>query len=105
MSYLWKRGYYVQRAYASKGIFDIIAVAPKGRLDRPLLIQAKGDEKQGYIDPSESARLKNAAKNYNAYCCIAFKIGHKLKWRLVNPYINSQRYIKPKHLNSSRCIE
>ena len=101
MSYLWKRGYYVQRAYASKGIFDIIAVAPKNRLDKPLLIQAKSDKKYGYIDPTESARLKGAAQRYNAYCCIAFKTGRQLKFRLVNPYINSQRYIKPKHLNTS----
>ena len=101
MSYLWKRGYYVQRAYASKGIFDIVAIALKGRLNRPLLIQAKSDSKCGYIDPTESARLKGATQRYNAYCCIAFKIGRKLKWRLVNPYINSQRFIKPKHLNTS----
>lgn len=102
MSYLWKRGYYVQRAYASKGIFDIIAVAPKNRLSYPLLIQAKGDEKYGYIDPEESERLKIAAKKYNGYCCIAFKIGHRLRWRLIRPYDSHQRYIKPKDLNS--CI-
>ena len=86
MSYLWKRGYYVQRAYASKGVFDIIAVAPKGRLSKPLLIQAKGDSKQGYINPEERARLKDAAKKYHAYCCVAFKDGRKLKFRLINIY-------------------
>ena len=86
MSYFWKRGYYVQRAYASKGVFDIIAVPPKGRVSKSFLIQAKGDRRKGYIDPSESARLKDAAKHYNAYCCIAFKEGHKLKFRLVNIY-------------------
>ena len=96
MSYLWKRGYYVQRAYASKGVFDIIAIAPKGRLSKPLLIQAKGNEKQGYVDPEESSRLKDAAKKYNAYCCVSFKIGHKLYWRLIRPYDTHQRYIKKK---------
>ena len=102
MSYLWKRGYYVQRAYASKGIFDIIAIAIKGRLNKPLLIQAKANERYGYVDPHESARLKGAAKRYNAYCVIAFKDRRKLKWRLVRPYDSHQRYIKPQHLNSGK---
>lgn len=107
MSYLWKRGYYVQRAFASKGIFDIVAIAPKGGLDRPLLIQAKGDEKQGYVDPEESERLKIASGIYNAYCCIAFKDRYKtgkgkqsknkrIWWRLINPYSDSQRFINKK---------
>lgn len=73
MSYFWKRGYYVQRAYASKGVFDIIAVPPKGGFSRPFLIQAKGDQKQGYIKPEERTKLKAYAKKYNAYCLIAFR--------------------------------
>ena len=73
MSFFLKRGYYVQRAYASKGVFDIIAVAPKGRPSSAFLIQAKGDGKQGYCDPEERVRLKNATKKYNAHCCIAFR--------------------------------
>ena len=94
MAYLWKRGYYVQRAYASKGVFDITATAGKGGLSRPLLIQAKGDEKYGYINPEESARLKIATQKYNGYCCIAFKIKHKLRWRLIDPYAKNQNQWK-----------
>lgn len=87
MSYFWKRNYYVQRAYASKGVFDIIAVPPKGRPCRAFLIQAKGDKKQGYLNPKERTRLKKAATTYNAHCTIAFKDRNKkLKFKLISPY-------------------
>jgi len=66
MRYLWERFYYVQRAYASKGVFDIIAIPPKSRHCSPLLIQAKGDRKQGYINPQERTKLGDAAKRLDA---------------------------------------
>jgi len=65
MYYLWKQGYYVQRAYASKGVFDVLAIPPKGGLGKALLIQAKGDKKQGYVGPEERARLGCARKKYD----------------------------------------
>jgi len=84
MRYLWERYYYVQRAYASKGVFDILAIPPKHRHCSSLLIQAKGDKKQGYINPKERKQLGVAAKSYDGICCIAFKTKTgKLRFRLI----------------------
>jgi len=87
MGYLWRKGYYVQRAYASKGIFDILAIPPKGRLSKSLAIQAKGQRGTGYCSPEERARLGSARKKYDAFCCIAFRDKEgRLRWRLIPPW-------------------
>ena len=86
---LTRKGYYVVRAYASKGTFDLVAVPPKrSRLSRALLIQAKHSRKgKGYICPEEKRKLAEASKRYEGFCLIAYNEKRKLKYRLVNPYI------------------
>jgi len=88
IKWLVNKGYYVVRAYASKGIFDLVATPPKSsRLSRALLIQAKYSRKgKTYITPEEKERLGIAARRYKAFCCIAFNENRKLKWRLIDPY-------------------
>ena len=74
IKFLINRGYYVVRSYASKGVFDLVAVPPKGsRLSRALLIQAKYSRKGKIkITTEEKIRLGIAARRYKAYCCLAF---------------------------------
>lgn len=64
IKYLRMNGYYCIRAYASLGLYDIIAVPPKDRKlagfpEGTLLIQAKYN---GYVDPKERERLNNNRK-------------------------------------------
>src|SRR3990167_11228209 len=59
-NYLRKIGYYVNRSYASKGLYDLIAIPSKFISEykypkKPLLIQCKSN---GYIHPSELENLK-----------------------------------------------
>ena len=59
-NYLRKIGYYVNRSYASKGLYDLIAIPNKFISEykypkKPLLIQCKSN---GYIHPSELENLK-----------------------------------------------
>ncbi len=60
MKFLRNKGYYCLRAYASKGLYDIIAIPPKvdveGWFNYPLLIQAKTN---GYVPPKEREELAN----------------------------------------------
>lgn len=83
INYLRKLGYYCMRAYASKGLYDIIAIPPIRNphiFNYPLLIQAK---KNGYINPTE---LKNLKDNYKwqGWVMIAYSENHKLKFRALN---------------------
>lgn len=53
-------GYYVNRSYASKGLYDLIAIPSKMISEykypqKPLLIQCKSN---GYIHPTELENLK-----------------------------------------------
>ena len=90
MSYLWKRGYYVQRSFASKGVFDILAIPPKkrGHKSKALAIQAKNlGTGKCYLDPAERKRIYEAAQEYDGHICICYNDSkHKLKWKLVSPY-------------------
>ena len=59
-NYLRKIGYYVVRSYASKGLYDLIAIPNKFISEykypkKPLLIQCKSN---GYVKPSELENLK-----------------------------------------------
>ena len=72
--YLEKAGFYVMRAYASKGVFDLIAVPPSSMtltMDREAwMIQCKTN---GYIRPAERAALKQASDLYAANVVLATK--------------------------------
>ena len=72
-NYLRDHGYYVIRAYASKGIYDLIGVpsiaASSYKYPKiPLLVQCK---KNGYVPPKERQRLKDNDK-WNGITVIAF---------------------------------
>lgn len=102
MRHLRAKKYYCIRAYGSKGLYDVIAVAPQREsaqetLDidticpncynqRPLLIQAKLN---GYVPPKEREKLKETNK-FDGLVLIAWsdkpkgsKIG-KLKFRTLD---------------------
>ncbi len=93
IKWLINRGYYVVRSYASKGVYDLVAVPPKGsRLSRALLIQAKYSRKNKIkITTEEKIRLGASANRYQAFSCIAYNENRKLKWKLVNPYYYVRR--------------
>lgn len=100
LRWLINRGYYIIRAYASKGVFDLVAVPPKhSRLSGALLIQAKYSGKGKIkITPEEKTRLAIATRQYKGFCCIAYNEKRRLKWKLVYPYYyndnNSRRLSK-----------
>lgn len=77
MGYLRKLGYYCIRAYASKGLFDIIAVPNRGET---LMIQAKYS---GYVAPAELSRLRLHDK-WAGRPIIAYTVKHKLKFRSIH---------------------
>ena len=58
---LEERGFLVVRSPASKGAFDLLAVAPGG--GRILLVSCKAD---GYVPPDELDRLLGIARKYRA---------------------------------------
>ena len=79
-NYFRKIGYYVIRAYGSKGLYDLIAVPPMSRLGQTLLIQCK---KNGYIHPKELAKLKEHDK-WNGLILIAYSDKkRKLRFRTL----------------------
>ena len=82
IAYLRARGYYCIRAYASKGLFDIIAVPPRSetQFESTLLIQAKYN---GYVKPVELQRLTVNDK-WEGMALIAYSIKRKLKFRNLN---------------------
>lgn len=88
VAYLRNRGYYVQRSYGSKGVFDILAIPPKKHgNNRSLAIQAKNQKGKLYITPAERLQLAKASREYNAHVCICFNENGRLKWKLVYPYL------------------
>ena len=83
IAYLRKLGYYCIRAFASKGLYDIIAIPPIRKPEirnYPLMIQAKSN---GYIHPKELQELKDNDK-WQGFPLIAYKENHKLKFRSLN---------------------
>lgn len=82
IAYLRKKGYYCLRAFASKGLYDIIAIPPINQLNPdfynyPLLIQAK---KNGYCHPKELENLKQNTK-WQGWVLISWSDKGKLKFR------------------------
>ena len=82
IAYLRARGYYCIRAYASKGLFDIIAVPPRSetQFESTLLIQAKYN---GYVRPIELQRLR-ANDKWEGDPVIAYTTKRILKFRKLN---------------------
>lgn len=83
-NYLRGKGYYVIRAYGSKGVYDLIAVPPTNHLsiapfcewqNQPLGIQCKTN---GYIPPKERARFKDIIKKWQLWSILAYREGRKL---------------------------
>jgi hypothetical protein len=79
MAYLRKLGYYCIRSYASKGLYDVIAV-PKKNYGPTLMIQAKYN---GYVKPTELQRLRTNDK-WEGAPVIAYTLKRKLKFRNLN---------------------
>ena len=81
-----KNGWYVMRAYASKGLVDLIAIPPYNETNIhniPLGIQAK---RNGYVPKEELKTLKENAKKWQMMIVIAWsdKNNRKLRMRLVD---------------------
>ncbi len=72
-NYFLKKGYYVLRAYASKGIYDLLAVPPNHEevKDRWTLgIQCKTN---GYLPPKERERFSEVIDKWCIWPVLAFK--------------------------------
>ena len=81
--YFRKLGFYCMRAYASKGLYDIIAIPPKRKEhfhNYPLLIQCK---RNGYVAPGERRKLYENQK-WQAFHLIAWSDKGNLKFRTVD---------------------
>ena len=69
-------GYYVMRAYGSKGLADLVAIPPLSEANyslRPLMIQCKYSCKHRLqISKEEKNKLKNAVRLYNCTVVIAY---------------------------------
>ena len=77
-NYLRKKGYYVIRSYGSKGLYDLIAVPPKGQT---LMIQAKSN---GYIKPLERKSLEENRLKWDGLQIIAVNENHKLIFKSLD---------------------
>ncbi len=67
---LEERGFLVVRSPASKGAFDLLALAPGGT--RILMVSCKAD---GYVPPDELRRLLDVAERYGAEAYVSRKSG------------------------------
>ena len=83
-----KYGYYVIRAYASKGLLDLIAIPPTINSDElwynfPLGLQAK---KNGYVPKDELQTLKDNSKKWQMNIAIIWsdKKTRKMRMRAVD---------------------
>ena len=81
-----KYGWYVMRAYASKGLVDLIAIPPYNENNIhniPLGIQAK---RNGYVAKDERKTLQENEKKWQMMIVIAWsdKKSRKLRMRCVN---------------------
>ena len=72
--FLESKGYFVMRAYGSKGLFDLVGIPPPATHEKafnfPYLIQCKTN---GYIKPKERKLLKAAIPRYQATIILATK--------------------------------
>ena len=82
-----KYGYYVIRAYASKGLLDLIAIPPATSdptwYNFPLGIQCK---KNGYVPKAEREKLLENAKKWQMNISVVWsdKNTHKMRMRTVD---------------------
>ena len=106
-SWLRNRGYYVVRAYASKGIFDLVATPPKSsKLSNPLLLQVKYSRSgKVKVSSKEKSRLASASRRYKATCCFAYNEGRKLKFKLINPYIKFDECVCSGKMGKEKVME
>lgn len=87
MEHFRKLGYYCVRSYASKGLFDFIAVSPNTDTTLTwrgtLLVQCKTN---GYVRPSELNELKLASMRYMGTVLLAW-IGenHEIQFKEIKP--------------------
>lgn len=85
MKHFRELGYYCIRSYASKGVFDFVAVPPNTSttldFNDTLLVQAKTN---GYVRPAEVKELKLAASRYKGTVLLAW-IGnnHKIEFKVI----------------------
>jgi len=79
-NYLRKKGYYVIRAYGSKGLYDLLAIPPTNDKmhNYPLMIQCKTN---GYIKPSERQLLKENKYKWQGWQIIAMNQNHHIKFK------------------------
>lgn len=80
-NYLRKKGYYVIRAYGSKGMYDLIAIPPNNDKDMhnyPLMIQCKTN---GYIKPAERESLKSNKYKWQGWQIIAMNQNHHIVFK------------------------
>ena len=80
-NYLRKKGYYVLRAYASKGVYDLLAVPPfheEVKDKWTLGIQCKTN---GYLPPSERKRFDEVKDKWCIWSVLAFKEDRKLRFK------------------------
>ena len=81
-----KYGYYVIRAYASKGLVDLVAIPPyidKNWYNFPLGIQCK---KNGYVPKAEREKLLENATKWQMNIAIVWsdKNTHKMRMRTLD---------------------
>lgn len=80
-NYLRKKGYYVIRAYGSKGMYDLIAIPPSNDKEihnYPLMIQCKTN---GYIKPLERESLNQNKYKWQGWQVIAVNENHHVVFK------------------------
>lgn len=83
-AYLRKRGFYVVRQYASKGLVDLVAIYPSNGdfYNLTLMIQCKSN---GYVPPDEMKKLLECEKRWQGWIIIAYKDENKhIAFRTLN---------------------
>jgi len=85
MSYLQNKGYYCMRPWASKGLYDVLAIPPTDKNNPdfhnyPLMIQCKSN---GYVKPSERGELKRVRFLYQGFSLIAYNDNHKIAFKTI----------------------
>ena len=81
MAKLRNNGYYVMRAYGSKGMYDLVAIAPLKFGLNTLAVQCKYSVKHKLVmTREEKNKLKNSVKLYNATVVIAYNGVDGINW-------------------------
>lgn len=80
---LQAEGWLVMRAYASKGAFDLLAVAPASKGPRVALVEVKSH--LGYMPPGDRRALAALALEYDAEPVYAHYEDGIITWRRIGP--------------------